>query len=217
MLKSLLLNTDEIKYVSDYDISFYSPKTETYRMCLIQKGKSTSTSTNTDSYRTFSLKISESELVKKANNFFKLDMSEYSIQPMSALTVTKEAGLCFQCDGVGINTEFDADADCEECDGDGEVELDNDYNDYICECKSCGGTGKVDSADGICDSCNGKGCSAGVVEFKSETENYEFLIDVEIMNVIRYIKCRNLLQLYSKDDAIRIDLNETCSLIILLE
>lgn len=44
-------------------------------------------------------------------------------------------------------------ATCPECDGDGEVELSNAYNDYICDCLSCDGTGKTP----VCSKCDGTG------------------------------------------------------------
>jgi hypothetical protein len=57
---------------------------------------------------------------------------------------------CDCCKGEGkIST-------CPECDGEGMVELENDYNEYECECKTCNGSGKI-KGDGICEECNGKG------------------------------------------------------------
>lgn len=54
---------------------------------------------------------------------------------------------CSECKGQGRNV------DCPECHGDGEVELETDYNSYSCECKTCYGRAKVDK----CEECEGMG------------------------------------------------------------
>jgi hypothetical protein len=62
---------------------------------------------------------------------------------------------CSICGGRGTAHK----KQCVECDGEGEVSLDNCFNDYECECKSCGGDGFVVSKHGTetCFSCNGDG------------------------------------------------------------
>ena len=42
---------------------------------------------------------------------------------------------------------------CEECDGSGEVILENDYHEYECTCKTCGGDGEHER----CSKCHGTG------------------------------------------------------------
>ena len=58
---------------------------------------------------------------------------------------------CTVCKGVGKISK------CPECEGEGEVLLENDYNEYECTCKTCDGDGSVSGADSICSSCNGTG------------------------------------------------------------
>lgn len=59
--------------------------------------------------------------------------------------------VCIICKGVGKVSN------CPECDGEGEVTLDNDYHSYECECLTCFGEGKVFGNDAICYACNGTG------------------------------------------------------------
>jgi hypothetical protein len=62
-----------------------------------------------------------------------------------------EPETCTVCKGVGKISK------CPECDGDGEVMLENDYNEYECECQTCGGDGSVSGNATICSSCTGTG------------------------------------------------------------
>lgn len=56
---------------------------------------------------------------------------------------------------------------CEECEGEGDVKLDNDFNTYICDCKSCDGTGSsVNSENLIC-----KNCQASIPEAKHKPDD----------------------------------------------
>lgn len=59
---------------------------------------------------------------------------------------------CVACKGTGKGH-----ADCRECDGDGELELDSYYNSYCVECKTCGGDGRDPDRgiDGTCSVCSG--------------------------------------------------------------
>lgn len=58
---------------------------------------------------------------------------------------------CYKCHGKGKVSL------CPECDGEGEVDLDNEYHTYECECKTCDGEGSIAGNDAICTSCNGTG------------------------------------------------------------
>jgi hypothetical protein len=62
---------------------------------------------------------------------------------------------CAVCGGTGKAAE----TLCKECHGDGEVELESDYNEYSCECKSCDGMGTLieKGGDDKCQRCHGEG------------------------------------------------------------
>lgn len=66
-----------------------------------------------------------------------------------------ERSKCKVCKGCGKASE----SECDECDGRGEVELSNDYNEYEVDCKSCNGSGEnVELHTEIdCYSCDGSG------------------------------------------------------------
>lgn len=49
---------------------------------------------------------------------------------------------------------------CPECDGEGEVLLENDHHEYECTCKTCAGDGKVSGNESVCSSCHGSGKKA---------------------------------------------------------
>jgi len=59
--------------------------------------------------------------------------------------------VCYACQGVGkINI-------CPECDGDGYVELDSEFNSYECDCKYCDCEGIIPGDGDICGRCDGDG------------------------------------------------------------
>lgn len=61
---------------------------------------------------------------------------------------------CDTCDGSGRTKK------CPECDGWAEVNFDNAFHDYTCECQTCEGEGKLPSKsdeDEKCESCKGAG------------------------------------------------------------
>lgn len=62
---------------------------------------------------------------------------------------------CNTCQGSGKVTQ----KQCEECLGAGEVDFDNGYNSYTCDCKSCDGDGDIfiDGGDDECHECHGGG------------------------------------------------------------
>jgi len=62
---------------------------------------------------------------------------------------------CNTCGGLGKATTDQ----CPECDGDGEIELTTEYNQYSCECKTCNGAGDITIKGGLdcCKNCNGSG------------------------------------------------------------
>lgn len=67
---------------------------------------------------------------------------------------TTSLDRCGACHGDGTLQ------DCPECDGEGVVSLDNEYNEYECECKTCGGEAALpgDLVEGRnCSVCGGTG------------------------------------------------------------
>ncbi len=73
--------------------------------------------------------------------------------------IMKEFPVCQECDPCLNDPAL---IKCEECDGDGEVHLGNDYNDYECTCKSCDGNGVRKRRKGRytrneCPKCGGSG------------------------------------------------------------
>lgn len=59
---------------------------------------------------------------------------------------------CRQCNGSGHISV------CPECDGDGEVDVENDYHTYYAlTCKTCDGSGAIAGSKGKCHACNGTG------------------------------------------------------------
>lgn len=62
---------------------------------------------------------------------------------------------CYRCESTGKSDR------CEECDGEGEVEFETDFNTYQVECKSCSGDGYMSArernTDKTCTLCNGSG------------------------------------------------------------
>jgi hypothetical protein len=63
----------------------------------------------------------------------------------------QEFESCKECGGAGKISI------CPECDGDCVVTFKNKYNEYECDCESCGGSGKAKGHDQICDECDGSG------------------------------------------------------------
>ena len=74
---------------------------------------------------------------------------------------------CGYCEGNGFMV------DCDECDGEGEVELQSDYNDYSFKCKGCDGEGVIAGSNALafedkhnCTRCGGSGKkSNGPIQF----------------------------------------------------
>lgn len=58
---------------------------------------------------------------------------------------------CPTCQGSGYSQE------CDECEGEGEVEFENTYNRYHFECRSCDGDGDILGGKEACKYCNGSG------------------------------------------------------------
>ena len=70
------------------------------------------------------------------------------------------AQVCSECKG---NKHF---KDCPECCGHGDVYVNNDFNEYLCCCKTCNGNGSIPSSEGdACEACCGTGFVAIPVEF----------------------------------------------------
>lgn len=69
--------------------------------------------------------------------------------------VIPEKITCTSCVGTGKSSI----EECEECEGGGFIEFDNNYNSYECDCKSCDGEGRITQAGGEndCTDCNGSG------------------------------------------------------------
>lgn len=83
-----------------------------------------------------------------------MDIDHSRFKPCSFEMPEIEMRNCAQCEGTGKCTR----TECEECDGEGEVELTNDYSDYEVECKTCDGDGFHRSIGGeICMGCEGSG------------------------------------------------------------
>jgi len=93
-----------------------------------------------------------SEMKQRVREMMNIDHSKF--KPVSFDLPVIEMRKCRVCEGTGKCTR----SICEECDGDGEVELCNDYNCYCDECKSCDGDGQIISIGGdLCEECNGSG------------------------------------------------------------
>jgi hypothetical protein len=80
---------------------------------------------------------------------------------------------CPRCKGKESDPE-----DCEECDGNGIVYLENDFHDYECECKTCSGEGSV----GGCRTCGGVGYLAD--DARVHIAGIEFKT-IQILDLIR--------------------------------
>ena len=81
--------------------------------------------------------------------------ADHAWVPMPANLVMPEKHTCKICNEIGTATV----TECKECEGEGEVELENDYNSYTCECKTCDGDGSIIKTGGTdkCKKCNGEG------------------------------------------------------------
>jgi RecJ-like exonuclease len=74
-----------------------------------------------------------------------------SWQDVDASKITLEKQKCETCEGGGkINT-------CPECNGDGELRFENEYNYYTVTCESCYGRGVVKGKGVPCPDCDGSG------------------------------------------------------------
>lgn len=61
-------------------------------------------------------------------------------------------GICRECGGTGFQQT------CPECDGKGEICVSTSYNEYHCECRTCGGNEVVPADSGErCEACYGTG------------------------------------------------------------
>lgn len=97
------------------------------------------------------------EHVKQTIRNAVLEMISKDFRRVNTVTLP-EKERCFRCSGRGLVVV------CEECEGDGEVELENDFNTYVCECRSCDGNGRApafllrDKESAIqCSECYGRG------------------------------------------------------------
>ena len=94
--------------------------------------------------------------------------------------VFPEKIVCAECIGSGKLER----KECEECDGEGEVDLENDYSTYYgLECKSCGGDGYIlnKSTDKTCSVCAGAGNVDG---YMSAVEILGLKIQVKYLRLI---------------------------------
>jgi len=73
---------------------------------------------------------------------------------------------CVVCQGVG---EIDT---CPECDGEGHVELESDYNYYECDCKMCNCEGTLPGQDKVCHGCDGDGLMYSESFMKIQFDDY---------------------------------------------
>jgi len=81
-------------------------------------------------------------------NLVFLNREEYTTEFPKYKTEKKK---CSWCRGSG-RTQI-----CQECDGDGYVELENDFNQYSAECKTCRGEGETPGGPEKCSNCDGTG------------------------------------------------------------
>ncbi len=95
--------------------------------------------------------------------------------------ISRDEFLCTKCKGVSSEK-----VNCEECDGSGEVDLSNDFNDYECICQSCDGAGTF-----ACDFCSGKGVTkfdpAAQVQEANFDANYILLLQENFDDVCFYV------------------------------
>jgi len=111
------------------------------------------------------------------------------------LTIPKPS-QCKVCEGSGKSWVIK----CQECDGAGEVELENDFNTYHAECKSCEGEGDaiVKGGNEDCDNCSGSGMAylkTDYVDVLGVTVNPEYmnlLINVTGIEIFPDIENRRL-------------------------
>lgn len=97
----------------------------------------------------------EESLIKAMIVF--LDTDSFTFAPLSPNLKLPEATKCETCKGTKKVTSIQ----CDECEGDGEVEFDNEHNSYSCECKTCDGSGH-ETTIGVgndCHECLGYGTS----------------------------------------------------------
>lgn len=94
--------------------------------------------------------------------------------------VLPDTVVCVVCDGLGKSEK----EECEECEGEGEVELENGYSTYSgLSCKSCNGDGYIlkKSTDQICSVCDGTGKVDG---FMSAVEILGLKVQVKYLRLI---------------------------------
>lgn len=121
--------------------------------------------------RYFGVRISTNEPDNiTINNLILLIIDKFSdkqIIPGMAQVITKKDSTEFMknvpvCPHCDPNIKEPALRTCYECDGEGTIELENDYNDYECDCKSCDGNGYRRVRKGLymrseCPACGGNG------------------------------------------------------------
>lgn len=80
------------------------------------------------------------------------------VETLSEPLTLPEKPTCAHCLGTGKAPDM---IECEECEGEGEVKLENDFNEYTCCCKSCGGIGLIQgkTKSQPCENCNETGKS----------------------------------------------------------
>jgi hypothetical protein len=101
-------------------------------------------------------------------NIFSMITSKHEFLPIPTDIVFPESHQCKVCKGTG----FSHSAHCNECEGDGEVYLTNEFNDYQHDCKSCSGAGSIVEVGG---DIKCKYCNDGVA--------YEVNDSVQILNL----------------------------------
>ena len=99
------------------------------------------------------LDIVPETLISRVSNMLK-DALEVDYVAMLEITLPNYVE-CSICNG----TKKSKRADCNECDGEGEVDLENDFHEYTAECKTCDGYGSTEVVGGEedCFNCNGVG------------------------------------------------------------
>ncbi len=88
-------------------------------------------------------------------DIFNMMTTEYDFLPMPTDIIFPDQIDCAVCSGSG----FFSVKNCDECDGNGELDIDSDYNTYTVYCKSCSGDGDIIQKGGTekCASCTGTG------------------------------------------------------------
>ncbi|PHS71964.1 MAG: hypothetical protein COB22_05980 [Cycloclasticus sp.] len=129
-----------------------------------------------------------------------LDGKQFGPMPKITLPDPTE---CFICAGAGKSSK----KDCEECVGEGDVYFYNGFNNYECECDSCGGDGfnYCQSTDEDCFKCRGEGVIYGwrdapvVLGVKVNANYLRLIIDAPNLEVFADIE-KKMLAFRSGDD-----------------